>query len=166
MSRGRVVVPPYSTTTVARCAALQRGRGGDAQLVLGLVERCLRAVDRHPVGGEPAEVEVEPGEVLGGDEIEGRDGLEGALERRGRCRRRGVVQAEVVVAHVGAAVAGEWEVRVPGAVRAFAEQPVGGPRQGRRGDRSQRDQRHDESLPGTSLPHGRLTALVAHFLPI
>ena len=69
----------------------------------------------------PAQVEVEPVEILGGHEVDRGDAVELALERRRSRRRRRVGEVEVVVQHVVAAVAGEREVGVPGARSAGRE---------------------------------------------
>jgi hypothetical protein len=82
----------------------------DDELVLGLLEAHRLAVDGDLARGEPAEIEVELLEILRGDEVDRRNAVEVALERRRvGCRGR-VVEVEVVVQHVGAAVAGEREV--------------------------------------------------------
>src|SRR5689334_12725938 len=100
------------------------GGRGDDQLVPGAAVGRGGVVDAHQADVQPVEVEVESVQVLGSGR--GDDGV-GVELARGRV----VHHAQVVVADVVPAVAGQWVEHVTEAVRARAELHRG--RRGRRG---------------------------------
>ena len=157
MSSGRIVVPPYSTTTCTACPSLIFGRGWTVSSQMRAASSCTcqyaapstvapgvgrrelsrrLAVDRQRSNVHPAQVQIEPVEILGGDEVDGGDTIEPAFDRGRSRRRRGVGDVEVVVLNVVSAVARVGEVVVAGTCRSGRVSRLAGRLRG--GDRASR----------------------------